>query len=62
MNGYIALYIGKRYEVYAHTSHDAWERAVNHFKAPKGKRHLISIHLAERNTNGIVTEVEQTAS
>lgn len=45
--GYIALYQGKRWEVYASSQLDALTRAREHFKPPKSKRHLVSVHLAE---------------
>lgn len=45
--GYIALYQGKRTEVYAATSYEAQVKALAHFKPPKSKRHLVSVHLAE---------------
>lgn len=50
MNTYTLLYIGKRHEMQAKTSLDAWQRGVNYFKVPKGRRHLISVVLADTVT------------
>lgn len=47
--GYIALYRAQRYELHAPSSYEAWKLAVTHFKAPKSKRHLVTVHLAELN-------------
>jgi hypothetical protein len=47
--GYIALYGGKRYELHAASSYAAWQAAVAHFKAPRRKEHLVTVHLAEKN-------------
>lgn len=46
MNPYIALYRDRRYELYAATSYAAYLQAVAHFKPPKSKRHLVTVHLA----------------
>lgn len=45
--GYIALYGGKRHELYAASSYAAQQAAIEHFKPPKSRRHLVSVHLAE---------------
>lgn len=47
LNGYIALYNGKRAEIYAATLYDAKLQALEAFKPPRSKRHLVSVHLAE---------------
>jgi hypothetical protein len=49
MNGYIALYGEKRFELYADTLYEAKQKALAHFKPPKSKRHLVTVHLAEKN-------------
>ena len=46
MNGYIALYRGKRVEVYAEDMSKAKDKAVAAFKAKKA--YEVSVHLAER--------------
>ena len=48
LNGYIALYAGKQHEVYAATSYAAHLLALAFFHPPKSKRHLVSVHLAEK--------------
>jgi hypothetical protein len=45
--GYIALYGERRTELYAASLHEAKQKALAHFKPPKSKRHLVSVHLAE---------------
>lgn len=46
-NGYVAFYNGKRLELYADTLLQAKEKAVQAFKAPKSKAHMVSVVLAE---------------
>lgn len=45
--GYICLYAGKRFEVHAASAYEALQQALDHFRPPKSKRHLVSVHLAE---------------
>ena len=45
--GYICLYGARRWEVYADGSYDAQQKALSHFRPPRSKRHLVSVHLAE---------------
>lgn len=45
--GYIALYRGKRAELYAKDLAEAKELAVLHFNAKGKKRYDVSVHLAE---------------
>jgi hypothetical protein len=45
--GYIALYREQRWELYADSLLNAKNKAVEHFKPPKSKRHLVSVTLAE---------------
>jgi hypothetical protein len=47
--GYIALYRGQRYELHADSAYQAQAAAIEHFKPPKSKRHLITVHLAEKD-------------
>lgn len=47
--GYIALYGGKRTEIYADSLYAAKEQAVAFFTPPRSKRHLVTVHLAEKN-------------
>ncbi len=49
MNGYIAFFNGKQYEVHAETSFQAQEKAIAYFKPAKSKRHLVYVHLAEKD-------------
>lgn len=47
--GYLALYDGKRAEVWADSSYQAKQRAEAYFKPTKRKAHLLSVHLCENN-------------
>lgn len=47
MNGYIAMFNGKKFEVYADSLYAAKRKAIEHFKLSKSKEHLISVHLCE---------------
>ena len=49
MNGYIFFYNDKRLEVYAETLYAAQLKAIEHFKPPKSKRHMVHGMLAEKN-------------
>jgi hypothetical protein len=57
--GYIALYQGKRHELYADSLYAAKQTAIAHFKPPKSKQHLVTVHLAEIN-NQTVTQTITT--
>lgn len=54
MNGYIALFNGKRIEVYADTSYQALLKAREIFKPAKSKRHLVSVTLAEKDGEPVI--------
>ena len=54
MNGYVCFYSGKRIEIYADTLYQAKEKAVLEFKAPKSKRHMVSVMLAEKNGQELI--------
>ena len=45
--GYIALFNGQRWELYATSAYDAQQKAIAHFKPAKSRRHLVTVHLAE---------------
>jgi hypothetical protein len=47
MNGYVAIYKGKRIEVYAETSYKAQMKAAELFKAKKS--YDVTVMLAEKN-------------
>ena len=48
--GYVAFsHDGKRHEVYANSSYEAHQKAVTHFNPPKSKRHLVHVHLAQKD-------------
>jgi hypothetical protein len=47
-NGYVCLYGARRFECYATTQYQAFQKALEYFKPPKSKRHLVSAHLAEK--------------
>ena len=49
MNGYKAFYAGKEIDVYATSSYAAQRLAVERFKTPKSKQHLVSVMLCERD-------------
>jgi hypothetical protein len=49
MNGYKAFYGGKSIEIYATTSYEAWKLAVEKFKAPKKKAHMVTVVLCEKD-------------
>ena len=44
---YIALYNGRRLELWARTSYAAQARAIAEFNPPKSKRHMVHVHLAD---------------
>ena len=55
MNGYIAIsHKGEKHEVHANTSYEAQQKAIEHFKPPKSKKHLISVYLCEVDGKPVV--------
>jgi hypothetical protein len=54
MNGYIFFYNGKRVELYADSLYDAKLKAVEHFKPPKSKQHMVHGALAEIDGKPVV--------
>jgi len=54
MYGYKAFYNDKVTEVYAKTSYEAWQKAVEFFKVKKNKQHMVHVHLCEQNGEEVV--------
>lgn len=54
MNGYKAFYNGKEADIYADTLLQAKEKAIAHFKPAKSKRHMVHVHLCEKNGETIL--------
>lgn len=48
-SGYIAFFNSKRMEIYASSALEARIKAVAAFKPSKGKRHMVHVHLAEKD-------------
>lgn len=62
MNGYKAFYNGKEKDIYAETSYEAQQKAIDHFKPPKSKKHMVHVGLCEKDVdeNGKGTQVIHT--
>jgi hypothetical protein len=58
MCGYICLYNGKRIEVYADSLYAAKQKAIEVFNPPKSKRHMISVVLAEKDGEPVVSAAD----
>ena len=43
------LYRRQRTEIPAASAYAAWQQAVEHFKPSKSRRHLVTVHLAEKD-------------
>lgn len=54
MNGYKAFYNQRTADIYADTLLQAKDKAVEHFKAPKSKRHMVTVILAEKDGKPVV--------
>jgi len=52
VNGYIALYKGKKIEVFAETSLKAQQKAAKEFKAKK--QYQVSVYLCEKDGEEVV--------
>lgn len=52
--GYIAMFNGKRIELYAPSLYAAKLEAIKQFKAPKKKENLISVMLAEKDGQPVI--------
>jgi len=59
MNGYKAFYDGKSIEVHAESSYRAQRKAVEFFKPPKRKEHLVHVVLCERSDGSTVIHKPQ---
>ena len=57
MYGFVCFYNSKRIEVYAPSMYAAKLKAIEQFKAPKSKQHMVSVVLAERPDGSEVTHV-----
>lgn len=57
MFGFVCFYNSKRIEVYAASMYAAKLQAIEQFKAPKSKQHMVSVVLAERPNGSEVTHV-----
>lgn len=53
MHGYIGFYNGKRVEIYADSLYQAKLKALDHFKPPKSKVHMVSVVLAEKDGEAV---------
>ncbi len=54
MNGYVAFYNGRRIEIYADNLYAAKLKAIEAFKAPLRKQHMVSVVLAEKNGESVI--------
>lgn len=57
MYGFVCFYNSKRIEVYAPSMYAAKLKAIEQFKAPKSKSHMVSVVLAERPDGSEVVHV-----
>ena len=53
MNGYKAFYNGQETEVHADSSYGASLKAIEHFKPPKSKAHMVSVCLCEKDNEQV---------
>lgn len=44
---FIAFYNDKQVEITAASSYEAQQKAIEHFKPPKSKRHMVHVHRAD---------------
>ena len=54
MNGYVAFYNGHRLEVYANDLWSAKQQVIEKLKVPKTKKHMVSVLLAEKDSQPVV--------
>ena len=54
MNGYVALYKGKRYEVEAETTYQAQGLAARHFGVKSSRAYTVTVVLAEKDGKQVV--------
>ena len=57
MHGFVCFYNSKRIEVYAASMYAAKLKAIEQFKAPKSKQHMVSVVLTERPDGSEVTHI-----
>ncbi len=53
LNGYIAMYDSKEHKTYASTLYEAKCNAVEFFKPPKSKQHMVHVHLCEHENSEV---------
>ncbi len=51
--GYVCFYNGKRFECHADSLYGAKKLAIQHFKPPKSKEHMVTATLAEKNSQPV---------
>lgn len=51
---YLSFYNHEKYELEATSAYDAQLKAVEHFKPPKSKRHMVSVHLVEKDGEEVI--------
>jgi hypothetical protein len=64
MNNYLAFYNGKKMTIQAETSYKAQLKAIEMFKAPASKKHMVTVKLADNKAalaNNEETEVNEAA-
>lgn len=54
MNGYIAFFGGKQYEIYAESLYEAKTKAIKELKVPKSKQGLLAVALAEKEGKQVI--------
>ena len=54
MNGYKGFYNGKETDIYATSLYEAKLKAVEFFKPPKSKQHMVHVHLCELNGKQVI--------
>ena len=54
MNGYIAIYNGKRIEIYADTIYQAQLLAADQFKVKRNKSYKINVALCEKEGKQVI--------
>lgn len=52
--GYIAFFEDQRTEIRARSSYEAQQKAIEHFRPSKRKKHLVHVHLAEINGEEVI--------
>ena len=54
-HGYVAFgHDGRRTEIFASSSYEAHRKALDYFKPPKTKKHLVSVHLAQKDGKDVI--------